>query len=275
MSSFSLPKKYTGFFFVLILLFSSVPKDVFALVEVRFAYIGDESHSSLLGIRQGLIEANLQGQFLGQKYMLDVVSTENSTITDFSGYIAVITAVKYDHFVKLSDHLPAIPLFNLSITDDSLRSLCLPNALHVIPSNRMKADAVKQWQQKESGSQVTAQAWHGDFVKFAARDLNKRFKKKNHQPMDDYAWAGWAAVKMTSDSVARENITEAKNMLNYLKTSLNFDGQKGSSMNFRETGQLRQLLLLVQQDKIVAEAPVRGIAKPPTLDSLGLLSCDK
>ena len=93
--------------------------------------------------------------------------------------------------------------------------------------------------------------------------------------MDDYAWAGWAAVKMTSDSVARENISDAKHMLTYLKTNLSFDGQKGSDMNFRETGQLRQLMILVEDGKIVAEAPVRGVAKPPTLDSLGLLNCEK
>lgn len=263
------------FFFVVVLLLSKPSAGLSETIEARFAYVGPESHTGLLGVKQGIAEANLQGQFLGQKYTLDVIATENYMTTDFSAYVAVTTAVDYDHFVKLSKSWPTVPLFNLNISDDSLRSLCLPNALHVIPSNRMKADAVKQWQQKEPGSQVTAQAWHRDFVKFAARDLNKRFKKKNHQPMDDYAWAGWAAVKMTSDSVARENITEAKNMLAYLKTSLAFDGQKGSNMNFRETGQLRQLLILVQQDKIVAEAPVRGIAKPPTLDSLGLLSCDK
>jgi len=46
-------------------------------------------------------------------------------------------------------------------------------------------------------------------------------------------------------------------------------------MNFRDTGQLRQLILLVEEDKIVGEAPVRGVAKPPTLDSLGLLNCEK
>jgi len=139
----------------------------------------------------------------------------------------------------------------------------------------MKSDAVAQWQQKEPGSNVTAQAWHGDFVKFAARDLNKRFKKKQGQTMDDDAWAGWAAVKMTSDSVAREKISDAKHMLIHLKTDLSFDGQKGSNMNFRETGQLRQLMILVEDGKIVAEAPVRGVAKPPTLDSLGLLNCEK
>ena len=64
-------------------------------------------------------------------------------------------------------------------------------------------------------------------------------------------------------------------MLTYLTTTLTFDGQKGSNMNFRETGQLRQPILLVENDKIVAEAPVRGVAKPPTLDSLGILSCEK
>ena len=44
-------------------------------------------------------------------------------------------------------------------------------------------------------------------------------------------------------------------------------------MNFRKNGQLRQLILLVENDKIITEAPVRGVAKPPTLDSLGILDC--
>ena len=93
--------------------------------------------------------------------------------------------------------------------------------------------------------------------------------------MDDYSWAGWAAVKMTSDTIARTKIINTKNMLNYLKTKLSFDGQKGSDMNFRVTGQLRQLMLLVEDNKVIAEAPVRGIAKPPTLESLGILNCSK
>ena len=62
-------------------------------------------------------------------------------------------------------------------------------------------------------------------------------------------------------------------LLSYLKNKLSFDGQKGSDMNFRITGQLRQLMLLVENDKIITEAPIRGVAKPPTLDSLGTLDC--
>ena len=123
-------------------------------------------------------------------------------------------------------------------------------------------------------SNAIPKSWHYSFVKFAARDLNKRFKKNYKKKMNDNSWAGWAAVKMTSDSVARTQISNPKEILKYLKNELTFDGQKGSDMNFRVTGQLRQLILLVDNDKIVAEAPIRGVAKPPTLDSLGILECE-
>jgi len=244
-------------------------------IEIDFVYVGAEDHSALLGVQQGLLEANLQGQFLGQNYQLDTISPANALNSDYRKYIAVLTAVDLETFEKMSEQLAGTAVFNLTLEDDILRTSCLPNALHTIPSSSMKVDAVAQWHQKNPGSNVTAQAWHGDFVKFAARDLNKRFIKKQGQTMDDTAWAGWAAVKMTSDSVARENISDAKHMLTHLKTNLSFDGQKGSDMNFRETGQLRQLMILVEDGKIVAEAPVRGVARPPTLDSLGLLSCAK
>jgi len=244
-------------------------------LEVSFAYVGEQDDSALLGVQQGLYEANLQGQFLGQNYKLDIISSADALNHDYNKYIAVLSSIDLKTFNKMSNHLPEIAVFNLNLEDDHLRTACLPNALHTIPSASMKSDAVRQWQIKKPDANVTAQAWHGDFVKFAARDLNKRFKKKQHRTMDDYAWAGWAAVKMTSDSVARENISDAKQMLEHLMTNLSFDGQKGSDMNFRDTGQLRQLILLVEDDKIVGEAPVRGVAKPPTLDSLGLLNCEK
>lgn len=244
-------------------------------IEINFAYVGEEDHSALLGVRQGLKEANLQGQFLGQNYTLDIISPAEALDHDYGKYIAVLSAVDSKTLSKMGERLPDIAVFNLTIDDDSLRTRCLSNTLHIVPSASMKVDAIAQWKQKQPDSNATAQAWHGDFVKFAARDLNKRFKKEQNAIMDDTAWAAWAAVKMTSDSVARKNINDAKHMLEHLKTDLSFDGQKGSNMNFRETGQLRQLILLVEDGKIVAEAPVLGVAIPPTLDSLGLLNCEK
>lgn len=243
------------------------------VMEINFAYVGDSQHSALLGAKQGLDEANLQGQFLNQKYNLDIFSAEDANTQDFSSYIAVITTVDTDLFIKLSASLPNSAVFNLSLNDNELRTSCIPNALHIIPSSKMLSDALAQWKQKKPDSNAESQGWHPDFVKFAARDLNKRFKKSHKVAMDDYSWSGWAAVKMTSDTVARAQITSAEKMLNYLKTELTFDGQKGSNMTFRKTGQLRQLILLVEDNKIVAEAPVRGIAKPPGLDSLGTIDC--
>jgi hypothetical protein len=270
-----LNKSISTISYVLISLFTLFQYATAETIEVNFAYIGEKEHAALLGAKQGLEEANLQGQFLNQKYNLDVISDKDFSSHDLSKYIAVLVASDKDTFKKLSNSLPNTPVFNLSLTDDELRTSCLKNGLHIIPSDSMHNDAIAQWKQKKSDSNAKSQAWHPDFVKFAARDLNKRFKKAYEVSMNDYSWSGWAAVKMTSDTVARTHITEPEKMLNYLKTELTFDGQKGSDMNFRKTGQLRQLLLLIENDEIVAEAPVRGVAKPPTLDSLGLLNCNK
>ncbi|MFQ5660705.1 MAG: ABC transporter substrate-binding protein [Gammaproteobacteria bacterium] len=244
-------------------------------VKIRFAYIGDTEDSAYPGIRQGLNEANTQGQFLGQEYELDVIRLNETEQTDFSPYIALLVAADSDALISLSRRLPNEPVFNLENDDDSLRDICLDNVLHIAPSRRMKNDAVAQWRKKHPGAAVEAQAWHSDFVKFAARDLNKRFRKAFKKGMDDGAWAGWVAVKMTSDTVAREGITSAHAMLNYLQTRLSFDGQKGIEMNFRETGQLRQILLLAEHGKLVGEAPVRGVVETDDVDSLGITECPK
>jgi hypothetical protein len=262
------------FFYRMIIIFSVSSFVTAETIEVDFVYVGQKNSSAYLGAKQGIDEANLQGQFLNQKYNLKLISKSDVSAHDFSKYIAVLTSVDIDTFTKLSTKLPETPVFNLMIESDKLRTSCINNALHVIPSESMKTDALSQWKKKKPESKAKAKTWHPDFVKFAARDLNKRFKKNYKTPMDDFSWAGWAAIKMTSDAVARTNITDSKGMLNFLKTDLAFDGQKGSNMNFRKTGQLRQLLLLVEDNKIVAEAPVRGIAKPPTLDSLGNLDCE-
>jgi hypothetical protein len=78
---------------------------------------------------------------------------------------------------------------------------------------------------------------------------------------------------MTADSAVRESITNSVALLNHLKTNLSFDGQKGLNMNFRETGQLRQLILIVENNELKGEAPVRGVSND--IDSLGIRECIK
>lgn len=244
-------------------------------ILVQLAYVGDSQNSALLGVRQGLNEANLQGRFLGQDYRLDIIDPAAATGMNFPKYLAVLAAVDKDQLLKLAELAGQRPVFNLAADDDALRAACRPNLLHVIPSAVMKRSAVAQWDKVHPGASVAATAWHADFVKFAGRDLNKRFVKAFSRPMDEYAWAGWAAVKMASDSVARGDATDAAALLDFLKSRLSFDGQKGVDMNFRETGQLRQTLMITDGGKLAGEAPVRGVAEPDDLDSLDRTGCSR
>lgn len=261
----------TIFFFLLISSASVNAENI----EATFLFIGDESSQAYFGANQGLVEANLQGEFLGQSYKLITVSAETIESNLNDSVVAILISDSKEDFLTIAGQNPNIAVFNLNIEDNDLREMCSTNQFHTIPSTRMKDDALAQWLQKEPDSKAVAKAWHPDFKKFAARDLNKRFVKTNDAKMLDAGWASWAAVKMVSDTVARENETNSKTILEYLKNELGFDGQKGANLSFRDNGQLRQSILIVEGDKILTEAPVRGVANPPSLDSLGLTECKK
>ena len=242
------------------------------VLDVTLHYVGPTQGQTWSGIQQGLSEANLQGEFLGQHYTIKPISVDE--LEKLGAVTAILLATDADHILEVAQQpqFANVPVFNLSSDADSLREACLPNLLHLPISQRMKADALAQWQAKNPGVAVKAQAWHEDFVKFAAAQLNIRFTRNHTSKMDDDAWAGWAAVKMLSDTVARTQNPDAEAMLDYLKNALAFDGQKGDGATFRQTGQLRQIVLLVNQDNaIVAEAPLRGVKGG--LDSLGINSC--
>lgn len=242
-----------------------------AALDIAFLYVGPEDDTALSGARQGLAEANLQGTFLGQNYRLEVRAP--GAAGALSGFAAVLVAVDADTVRSLATAAPGVPVFNLRDRNDGLRATCRPNLLHVIPSDAMARDAVAQWHKGHPGAPVTAAAWHSDFRKYAASDLNKRYRAAAGRPMDDYAWAGWAAVKMTSDSVARLNSADPAALLAFLRGELRFDGQKGAEMTFRASGQLRQPLLILEGGNIAGEAPVRGVAAPDELDTLGNEAC--
>ena len=231
--------------------------------EYLFYFVGAEG-SALLGARQGVSEARLQGRFLGQDYRL-VQFPDATALPRPIPAVAIVANLPAAALLQLARAHSGIPVFNVGADDDELRMACQPNLLHVLPSRRMKVDALAQWQQRHPHSGARAQAWHHGFKKFAARDLNKRFRKAFNTAMDDMAWAGWAAVKMSSDLAARGQAADAGKLLERLRTGITFDGQKGDAMDFRANGQLRQLVLLVEDDRPVGEAPVRGQG----LDSLG------
>ncbi len=233
-------------------------------LEVPLAFVGPRDGTAWRGARQGLDEAQLQGEFLGQRYRLDAAPEQA---------VALVAALPAGELTALAKAHPGVPVLNVAAADDALRDQCLPNVFHVLPSARMASDAVAQWQRAHPEAEVEARAWHPDFEKYAASQLNKRYSEQFEAPMDDQAWAGWAAVKLLSDTVAREQAASPAILLDALHSRLAFDGQKGVDMSFREDGQLRQPLLLVDGSRLVGEAPVRGVVDIEDLDSLGPSRC--
>jgi len=247
-----------------------------AATAVQIAYVGAVESTVWRGIEQGLREANILGGYTGYTY--HVQPMDPAALLAAEGQplpMAVVAATDVPTLHRLSDRVATagVAVLNLTADDETLRQACLPNLLHITPSAGMKADAVAQWQKKKPAAPVQARAWHEEFTKFAAGELNNRFRKAHGIPMDDDAWAGWAALKMLSEAVARAQTTAPARILAYLRNELAFDGQKGVPQTFRDTGQLRQPLLLVENGKLVGEAPVPGVVDSNDLDSLGRTSC--
>jgi hypothetical protein len=82
-------------------------------------------------------------------------------------------------------------------------------------------------------------------------------------------------VRIIADAAANLPEGNVAERLSYIRTDLEFDGQKGAYMTFRKTGQLRQPLLVVENGELAGEAPVRGVAASDALDSLGPLVCSQ
>jgi len=241
------------------------------VIDVTIHYVGPTEGSVWLGMQQGMTEANIQGEFLGQKYTVKAVTIDELASLENVTSLLLATDANSIEKIAMTEKFKQVPVFNLVSDADSLRAACLPNLLNISASQQMKKDALMQWMAKHPDSKAHVQGWHEDFKKFAASQLNIRFTKSHAVIMDDDAWAGWAALKLVSDTVARIQSADAEKMLNYLRNDIAFDGQKGAGATFRETGQLRQLVLLIENNKIMAEAPLRGVKGG--LDSLGLLSC--
>ncbi len=251
----------------------AVQVDAAPALAVRIAFIGTAGGDAQAGARQGIREANAQGKFLGLNYqlinVLDVTAALAAHVT------AIVIEGEAAQLPALAAQAMGTALLNVAAEDDSLRALCIANLLHTIPSQAMRADALKQWRQKQADSHAEARAWHASAELYAGSQLNKRYSEQAGRPMNDQAWAAWAAVKRVSDTVARLRSGDPADLLAALRKDLAFDGQKGVDMSFRDNGQLRQPLLLVDHGEIVGEAPVRGVVANGDLDSLGPTTCPK
>jgi ABC-type branched-subunit amino acid transport system substrate-binding protein len=248
----------------------------FAKESVSLLFVGGDG-DAYRGFVQALAEANRQGRFLGFEFTHRRIAIDGKAAPPGDGaekVAALFTAVSPETFIAMARTHAGLPVFNLTSRDDALRELCLPNAFHAPPSERMLADAVAQW--REAGNtdgDVSARVWDTGFRRYAAAQLSGRFEQGQGRAMTDEAYAGWAATKLYAEAVMSQKSADAATMLEALHADTAFDGQKGVSMQFRDSGQLNQMILLVQDGKVVGEAPVRGLHQAYELETLGFTGC--
>ena len=226
-------------------------------------------------IQLGIDETNLQAGFLGLQLEF-AANRDPAHAGNYADAHAVVVNGTPDEVFEAARALAdaGVAVLNVGSADDQLRTRCLPNLFHVAPSDLMLADAAAQWRKTHpEAKDVRAQAWHPAFEKFAARELNNRYRKAAGVAMNDAAWAVWAAYRLAGTAIVNLPEASAPEILDYLREELELDAQKGAYASFRDNGQLRQALLIVADGELVGEAPVRGAAPPDDLDSLGVQEC--
>ena len=145
---------------------------------------------------------------------------------------------------------------NAASRSPELRAACRRYTFHIEASDSMYANAARaagRWpvimSAGASGRGVgsdrdSVALWGPSLQRFGASQLNDRYRDKYHLPMDGFAWAGWAAVKIASEAALRARSTAPTKLLAYLESpATQFDGHKGWPLTFRiPDHQLRQPL---------------------------------
>jgi ABC transporter substrate binding protein (PQQ-dependent alcohol dehydrogenase system) len=124
---------------------------------------------------------------------------------------------------------------------------------------------------------LVALAWHGQFERFGAPQVNRRFVKLAKRPMTDPDWAAWVAGRAASAAVSSVAPNAGAEAWRGALLRLGLDGSKGVNLQFRPWDrQLRQPLLLSDGQGVQATAPVDGLLHPRNvLDTLGADEAEK
>jgi ABC transporter substrate binding protein (PQQ-dependent alcohol dehydrogenase system) len=115
-------------------------------------------------------------------------------------------------------------------------------------------------------------AWHPQWERHGAPQLNRRFFKFAGRTMTEEDWAAWIAVKAIVEAQVRAGDSGSPLVRELLKPDLTLELYKGFPGTFRPWDrQLRQSILLATADAVIALAPVEGaLHQFNNLDTLGL-----
>ncbi len=218
--------------------------------DLPLYFYGDMPSDEWHGAIQGLLEANTQGKFLQLNYKL-IHKTNLDNVKADKPY-AVISSLSPAKLRQALLANPQIPFLNVSSMPEHFSSLCAPNLFYIRPHPSSLVAAEADWKAK-GRIEAKVVLWHHSFKKYAAAQLNKRYKQNADRRMNAESWAGWASVKLFSDTLARNGPESEISIVNFLKKSLAFDGQKGKDLFFNSYNYLEQPLLVIHDDKIVGE----------------------
>ena len=222
---------------------------------ITLLYVGGKDNDAARGVRQGVSEGQLQGRFLNFSVRL-IERADASSASAVTAADVIIADLPAADLSRLAQSAASnVPVINISAYDEKLRTGCHAHLLHTIATDAMLTAATRAWRAKKKSDTGDAVVWHPDFKKFAARDLNKRYKKAHGLAMNSIAWAGWAASRSVVDAYAQGGLTAVQSLARPDRGGFIFDGQKGSKMSFLPNGQMQQLLLIQSDDRLLGEAP--------------------
>jgi len=115
-------------------------------------------------------------------------------------------------------------------------------------------------------------AWSWSWDRFGAPQVSHRFAKRAERTMEAADWAAWVAVRALADAIRESKADTTEGVDRYLLgPAMNVDGAKGPPLSFRAWDhQLRQPILLVTPDAVIADTPMPGfLHQTNVLDTLG------
>jgi ABC transporter substrate binding protein (PQQ-dependent alcohol dehydrogenase system) len=120
---------------------------------------------------------------------------------------------------------------------------------------------------------LVPRAWYYTHEQWGALQLQNRFRQQSGRWMTEIDYAAWLAVRAIGEAATRTQSVDYARLVDYLKgAEFSLAGFKGVPLSFRSwDGQLRQPVLLVDNDYPVSVAPLEGFLHPKNgLDTLGV-----
>jgi ABC transporter substrate binding protein (PQQ-dependent alcohol dehydrogenase system) len=120
--------------------------------RVERAYFGHPTGAPADGLAVALKEAELEMESAGTSVKLDVVPVGSAAAAkdaaakaEKAGAAALVAELPTDWLLAATDAVK-LPVLNIGEAADRLRGPdCRPRLLHLLPSERMRADAIGQW----------------------------------------------------------------------------------------------------------------------------------